>query len=503
MGKYALLIGNSRFADGRLNPLLAPQNDVENLRSVLEDAAIGGFQVFVARDHDLEAVQTDICQVTDNKGADDLVLVYYSGHGLIDRSGSLFLALVNSDVSSPSARSLAAEFIQRQFKNSAAGQQILVLDCCHSGAAVAGGKSAAVQRALTNSPLDPERQNFFVLASSESTQLSTEAAGQSQFTKFLVEGLSNGTDAADKEDITIEDLAAYVATSVKNAGLPMRPQFPSREKAGPAATIVVARNPKFAPIDAAVIAALNDDKDNYRRLGAIADLWAKAKDRKFANSVKRIVEILQARLQAEQVVQVHKEIADALAAIGGDAPVTRPLSAMAVPEQSVAEKRSLGGKLVRIAVWCFAIIGVIMAVLLGIGAVIQWRESQDDSVDPVKIEPGILLDGSTSLIVTDEPVSLLGATAGYELVGTACGDDPFATEKTHFLTFDLPLEQGTWIGAVDTDADIFGCSDIYVQEASTHTELASGTFDDEMTWDDESDDYCVYLRGDPASLYAC
>jgi uncharacterized caspase-like protein len=82
-------------------------------------------------------------------------------------------------------------------------RQVLVLDCCHSGAFAHGAKSAQGVSVGTAEAFEGTGLGRVVLTATDSTQYAWEGdqvigdAQNSLFTHFLVEGLKTG--AADKD----------------------------------------------------------------------------------------------------------------------------------------------------------------------------------------------------------------------------------------------------------------------------------------------------------------
>src|SRR5438067_2114461 len=88
--REALLIATGRYDDNKFAPLRAPDTDVDDLALVLEDPAIGGFEVDVLRDGDARRVKRRLDLFFSNRGLNDLLLLYISGHGMLHTDGALY-----------------------------------------------------------------------------------------------------------------------------------------------------------------------------------------------------------------------------------------------------------------------------------------------------------------------------------------------------------------------------------------------------------------------------
>lgn len=171
MARHALLIGVSEFTDQRLARLNAPTNDVLALRGILKDNSRGSFDnVELSLNEDFLAVRDHLLRLFHDRAPDDLLLLYYSGHGILGRGNRLFLATSGSNLDKPSDRGISARDIREFIDESRAGQQIVVLDCCHSGAFAEHAKSAVPPLAVTEATFSSRDAGVYVLTATDAQQ---------------------------------------------------------------------------------------------------------------------------------------------------------------------------------------------------------------------------------------------------------------------------------------------------------------------------------------------
>jgi uncharacterized caspase-like protein len=94
MVKIALLIGVSEYEPG-LNPLPGTIKDVEAMQQVLVRTDIGAFiesDITVLKNPDRQKMEEEIEKLFTSRQKDDLVLLFFSGHGIKDDNGKLYLA---------------------------------------------------------------------------------------------------------------------------------------------------------------------------------------------------------------------------------------------------------------------------------------------------------------------------------------------------------------------------------------------------------------------------
>ncbi|XGV96386.1 MAG: caspase domain-containing protein [Leptolyngbya sp. BL-A-14] len=232
MTKMALLIGVSEYEPG-LNPLPSAVRDVKAIERVLRHPDLCGFaesDIRVLENPDRQTMEEAIETLFANRQKDDLVLLFFSGHGVKDEQGRLYLTSCKTRKSPQGelvrSTAVAASFIQESMGRSRSKRQVVLLDCCFSGA-FAEGLSAK-----DNGAVDIKAQlggeGRAILTSSTSTQYSFEQHGSdlSIYTRYLVEGIETG--AADQDNsgtISVLELHEYARRKVQETAPAMQPEI--------------------------------------------------------------------------------------------------------------------------------------------------------------------------------------------------------------------------------------------------------------------------------------
>ncbi|MFD4507086.1 caspase family protein [Streptomyces sp. NPDC058457] len=227
--RLALLIATYDYQDTGLRQLTAPAHDADGLAAVLRDPAIAGFEVTTLVNEPHHVVGRAIGDFYRDRRRDDLTLLYFTGHGLKDDTGRLYLAMTDTHRDSLLFTALSAEQIDQAMEGCVSRQKVLILDCCYSGAFPAGrlAKADTAVHALERF----QGRGRTVLTASDATQYSFEGnqphgeAAQSVFTRYLVAGLRDGSADLDGDgDITVDELYSYVHDRVVEEMPQQRPK---------------------------------------------------------------------------------------------------------------------------------------------------------------------------------------------------------------------------------------------------------------------------------------
>ena len=254
MAKVALLIGVSEYQPG-LNPLPGSVLDVDALREVLVHPEMGDFaetDVFILKNPQRQEMEDQIYRLFANRSRDDLLLFYFSGHGVKDDRGQLYLANCNTRKDNGQlvdSTAVATTYLQNKINSSKSQRQVIILDCCFSGAIAQGMTIKDDGVVDVNAYLGGKGRA--ILTSSTATEYSfgsetTEETGLSVYTRYLIEGIKTG--AADTDDdgyIGVDELHEYAARCVKEAAPAMTPKFYPVEEGY---KIILAKSPKDDPV---------------------------------------------------------------------------------------------------------------------------------------------------------------------------------------------------------------------------------------------------------------
>ncbi|MEI2577429.1 caspase family protein, partial [Scytonema sp. PRP1] len=197
MAKVALLIGVSEYEPG-LNSLPSAVMDVDAMQRVLQHSDMGEFapgDITVLKNPHRQTMEEAIEALFFNRQKDDLVLLYFSGHGIKDDSGRLYLAThqtrKNAKGELVRTTAVAASLIHDVMENSRSRRQVIILDCCFSGAFAEGMRakddgSLDIKNQLVETKKPQSVEGRAVLTSSTATQYSFEQQGSdlSVYTRY-------------------------------------------------------------------------------------------------------------------------------------------------------------------------------------------------------------------------------------------------------------------------------------------------------------------------------
>ncbi len=250
MTKIALLIGVSEYEPG-LDGLPSAVKDVTAMQQVLANPEMGEFadaDVTVLQNPSRQAMEDAIYNLFADRQKEDLVLLYFSGHGVVDDGGEFYFAsrfTRKEQGRLVPTTAVAARSVQGWLEQSRSQRKVIILDSCFSGAFAKGVK------AKDSGSVNPEQflggRGTAILTASTSTQyaLTQEGFDLSIYTHYLVEGIRTGGADQDNDGfIGMEELHTYASSKVREAAPAMTPEFyPVKD----GYKILLAKSPKDDP----------------------------------------------------------------------------------------------------------------------------------------------------------------------------------------------------------------------------------------------------------------
>jgi len=189
MAKYALLVGVSNY--DTLSVLPGATRDIKEISKILQDSSLGGFlleNITLLEDPDRTEVEEAIYELFDDRKKGDLALIYFAGHGVVDKIGQFYLAARRTCKKRGNLKditAISARYLQEKMGQSLSEQQVIILDCCFSGAFSKG----MIARGTNTINLEfLGGKGRAVLASSTSTQYSFEhqLSGLGVYTHYFI-----------------------------------------------------------------------------------------------------------------------------------------------------------------------------------------------------------------------------------------------------------------------------------------------------------------------------
>jgi hypothetical protein len=288
--RSALVIATTTYDDPLLRQLRAPAADAAEFAAVLADPAIGAFEVASVVDRPVHEVRIAIEEFLEGRTPEDLVVVYLSCHGVTDARRRLHFAATDTFKSRLASTGVDSVWVHDRMEECRARRQVLILDCCFSGAFARGAKGA---EALGLDHMTESGRGRAVLTASNATEYSFETptsvhpwqdspAPGSIFTAALLAGLRDGSADVDGNGfVTVDEAYAYAYKQVRASGAAQTPQ---RWLSGGEGELLLARSPAGRPVIPVALpeslrAALDSPLPGVR-IGAVEELrdWLTSSD---------------------------------------------------------------------------------------------------------------------------------------------------------------------------------------------------------------------------------
>jgi hypothetical protein len=166
-------------------------------------------RILIDEEATLANIKNTMAAIFGRAGRDDLVLLYFSGHGLPG-------AFLPYDFDGYGNK-LYHDELNAILKQSPAKYKLCIADACHSGGLLAMRGSTPDMLAGYYGRLAQATPGTALIMSSKSEETSLESSGlrQGVFSHFLIRGLKGEADADNDRYVTIQELYNFVYTNVR------------------------------------------------------------------------------------------------------------------------------------------------------------------------------------------------------------------------------------------------------------------------------------------------
>ena len=220
----AIVAGVSEYADPTVGSLRFASGDAVALVETLkQDAKATGRQLDVhlladsqGEPPSLARVRQVLASSTSREQSYDLVLFFFSGHGL-SVGGEPRLLFSDFDPAELERSTLAVTEVWSTLQSTTSALPLMIMDACHSGLEAVLSGSAGAGSAEAWTPSIAEGRPWIMLSSSGIHEASWELGhlGRGLFTHCLLKGAAGAADRNGDGGITLTELSAYCGEQVR------------------------------------------------------------------------------------------------------------------------------------------------------------------------------------------------------------------------------------------------------------------------------------------------
>jgi tetratricopeptide (TPR) repeat protein len=257
--RYGLLMSADVYDDSLFSRVGRAASDLSPLAQILERSDAGGFQLTTLHNESRSVIESEITRLFRKRERDDTLLLYYSGLGVLDDAGAVYLAVRETERDFPDVTAISGHFISRLMDKSGSANIVILLDCAFIGATSPGANAFV--------PLPVNVANVFhgsgygrgVLTATDQTNYRWTGeqiyGNNARFplTERVIAGLQAGVADVDGDGrVTDRDLFTYLTNQSTPTAVVRPPQFFTFQRDQ---DIVIAHNPLALSASAGAIAA--------------------------------------------------------------------------------------------------------------------------------------------------------------------------------------------------------------------------------------------------------
>ena len=226
--RWAVVVGVGEYESEDIPDLEFAPADARAMKEFLESDAAGPFDEVLYLENERAtgaAMREALFVFLQQADWDDLVVIYFAGHGAPDpgRPDNLYLLPADADLNALASTGFPMWDVKTALRRQIASERVLVIaDACHSagaadGDAVGGGETNQIAGGFA-SLFTPSRRLMITAAdTNEFAQEDERWGGNGVFTHFLLEGLAGAADLDGNGIVYFTELFDHVSNHVRQA----------------------------------------------------------------------------------------------------------------------------------------------------------------------------------------------------------------------------------------------------------------------------------------------
>jgi hypothetical protein len=219
--RYAIVVGINDYIDTSIADLTKARDDAKGMAAML--TAKGEFDYVFTFTDDLNYrdplfpmkanIESKIDMILARADENDMILFFFSGHGVNDKSGNGYLVAIDTKIKEPHSTAIKVEDIVEKLQKKGIKKSLLILDACRE---IINKESKGIE----NNGLREKRfeksevSATFYSTSSGNYSYEHESLNNGVYTTFLLKGLNGDADANKDGIVTLTELDTYVQFAV-------------------------------------------------------------------------------------------------------------------------------------------------------------------------------------------------------------------------------------------------------------------------------------------------
>lgn len=226
--RWAVVVGVGEYRSSDIPDLEFAPADARAVRDFLESDLAGPFDEVLYLENEqatASAMREALFVFLQQADWDDLVVIYYAGHGAPDpgRPDNLYLLPTDAELGSLAATGFPMWDVKTALRRQIAAERVLVIaDACHSAGTadgdVVGGSGSNEIAGGFQGLFTPSRRLMMTAADTNEFSLEDERwGGHGVFTHFLLDGLRGSGDLDGNGIVTFTEVFQHVSDNVRQA----------------------------------------------------------------------------------------------------------------------------------------------------------------------------------------------------------------------------------------------------------------------------------------------